>query len=143
MKLDIQGFKELLTHKMESTFESTGEVGPIVFFLRRDENVMIGKIPPGAMSSIEGKNHLADNIREICRDPITMATALMAEVNIRDNEGNKTADGIMLVVSTLEGDDITLYEVDCDKNKMLGIHCEKEGTDLRGRFTGFFQWDKN
>ncbi len=86
LTLDIQEFKELLTHKMKSTFESTGEVGPIVFFLRRDENVMIGKIPPGAMSSIEGKYHLADNIREICRDPITMAAALLAEVNIRDNE---------------------------------------------------------
>jgi len=60
-----------------------------------------------------------------------------AEVIIRDDKEVKVADGLMLTISSSYGDYNKIFEVDCEKRKVLGLHSENEG-DIRGRFAGFF-----
>jgi len=128
---------------MTSRFEIGGHVSPVIFYLRHDEYVGIHRIANGAMSSNESKDLLVESIKDICQDPITRAAAFISEVNIRDEDGTKVADGLMMVFSSLEGEELKIYKVDCDSNKILGLHLEKNTAGMKVRFTGFFNKAKN
>jgi len=45
----------------------------------------------------------------------------------------------VLTISSPEGDDITIYKVDCKNKKVLSIDHEGFSTEKQGRFTGFFK----
>jgi hypothetical protein len=124
---------------MIQVFEEMGGTGSQMFFLYKDKSLFIKTIPIEIMSSIETKNFLTILIREKCKDPNVEAAAMVAEVNIRNEQDVKVADGLMLTISIPEGDYVILYKVDCKTNKVLGIDHEGFSTENRGRFTGFLK----
>lgn len=118
----------------------TGEINSMVIFLKKFDNLIsVKNISDEIMSSIPAKNLLAELIREKCKDPLNLAVALIAEVNIRDDNDVKTGDGLMLLVSTREGDDLTIYEVDCENKKVLDVYHKEHSDEDRGRFSNFFE----
>ena len=140
MNSDITRFKPAMEKCAKQTFEMTGQINSMVIFLKKFDNVIsITNISDEIMSSIPAKNLLAELIREKCKDPLNLAVALIAEVNIRDEDDVKTGDGLMLLVSTREGDDLTIYEVDCENKKVLGVHYDEQSNEDRGRFSNFFE----
>jgi hypothetical protein len=140
MNSDITRFKPAMEKCAKQTFEMTGQINSMVIFLKKFDNVIsITNISDEIMSSIPAKNLLAELIREKCKDPLNLAVALIAEVNIRDEDDVKTGDGLMLLVSTREGDDLTIYEVDCENKKVLGVHYDEQSNEDRGRFSIFFE----
>lgn len=143
MRTDIKKFKKYLSETMIQVFEKNGGTSSMLFFLYKDDRLMIKYIPEIIMSDIEAKNFIAVLIREKCKDPNMKAVAMITGVNIRNDQNEKTADGLMLNISIPGGDDITIYEVDCENEKVLGIHYEEFSTENRGRFSGFFQNDNN
>lgn len=140
MNSDITRFKQTIGKCAKHTFETTGEISSLVIFLKKFDNVIsVKNISDEIMSSIPAKNLLAELIREKCKDPLNLAVALIAEVNIGDENDVKTGDGLMLLVSTREGDDLTIYEVDCENKKVLGVHYDGQSNEDRGRFSNFFE----
>jgi hypothetical protein len=142
-KTDFEEFKTVTQTLMKEEFKKVDQLSPKVFYLRHDEYVMIQQIAPESMSSIENKELLAQSIKEICQDPIVRAAVFISEVNIRDNAGNKKADGLMQVFSSFSGDTITMYRVDSKNREILNLEYELKDENVTGRFTGWFQWNKN
>jgi|WetSurSiteA1Bulk_404760.scaffolds.fasta_scaffold00059_11 hypothetical protein len=140
MNSEIERFKLTMENCAKQTFEMTGRVNSMVIFLKKMHNtITVKSIPDEIMSSIPAKNLLAELIREKCKDPLNLAVALITEVNIRDENDVKTGDGLMLIVSSRDGDDLTIYEVDCDNKKVLGVHYDEQFNEDRGRFSNFFE----
>lgn len=144
MKEEIRKFKDHLIDNMTTAFEIDGQFITTVFFLTQNDNLMILVAPPDIMASNQKKDSLAYFIKQKCKDPNIKAAAIIMEINIKDSDGNKTGDGLMLVVSSIDGDDLTVYNVDCDQKKVIGLYnTELPGAKFRGRFSGFFQNNNN
>lgn len=144
MKEDIKKFKDQLIDTMISAFEIDGQFVPTVFFLTQNDDLMILVVPWDIMETNTRKDSLATLIKEKCKDPFTKAAAIIMETNIKNPDGIKIGDGLMLVVSTRDGDDLTVYNVDCDQKKVIGLYnTDLPGAKFRGRFSGFFQNNNN
>lgn len=139
MKTDIRKFKQYLSETMIQVFEHTGNVDSLLFILYKDDKLLITTIPTIIMTNLDAKNFIAILIREKCKDPNMKSVALISEVDISDENHEKTADGLMLSISIPEGDDVTIWKVDCENHKVLGKDSEEFTTEDRGRFSRFFQ----
>jgi hypothetical protein len=144
MKEEIKKFKDQLIKTMTTAFEIDGQFVPTVFFLKRDGQLLILVAPGDIMATNQSKDSLANLIKEKCKDPLMKAAAIIMEINIKNPDGTKIGDGLLMVVSTKEGDDVTIYNVDCDRKKVIGLYnTDLPGAKFRGRFSGFFQNNNN
>ncbi len=140
MKPEIKKFKNQLIETMVPAFEIDGQFVRTAFFLTQNDSI-IGLVAPLTKNETNpGMDSLADFIKEKCKDPNIKAVAVIMEINIKNPNGIKIGDGLMIVVSSIEGDDVTVYNVDCDQKKVVGLYdTDLPGAIFRGRFSGFFQ----
>ena len=75
-------------------------------------------------------------------DANTELAKLVTNGDIRVSELKEKLDIIVLIFSTPEGEEIITYVVDC-KNKVVGEPFSEGATNLGGKFSGFFSWNKN
>lgn len=144
MKDDIKKFKDQLIDTMTKAFETDGQFIATVFFLNQNDDLLITVIPGALMATNSGKDSLACFIKEKCKDSNMKAVAIIMEINIKDHNNIKIGDGIMLIVSSREGDDVTIFNVDCIHKKVLEQYpTNLPGTSFKGRFSGFFNKTNN
>ena len=138
MKPEMQKFKKTMSNIMIQVFEKTGGTVSQMFFLCKDNSLFIKTYPNENMSSNEAKYFVEFLIKEKCKEPNAEAAAMTVEVNIRNDQGDKTDDGLMLIISAPEGIDVTIYKVDCDDKKVIGIYHEGFSPNHRDRSSSFF-----
>jgi hypothetical protein len=157
--MKLNEFKESLHQTMIENFKRDGFLAPILFFFK-DNNPIIGMIPPELLNTDEGKERLASIIKGVCGKPNVLAAGLIMEANAAKIDSNselaklitngdisiselkEKQDIIVLFFGTPESEEIIAYTVDC-KNKIVGKPFGKGATNLRGKFSGFFSWNKN
>jgi hypothetical protein len=140
MKPEIEKFKNQLIETMVPAFEMDGQFVRTAFFLTQNDCIIGLAAPLTKNETNPGMDSLADLIREKCKDPNIKAVAVMMEINIKNPNGTKVGDGLMIVVSSIDGDDVTVFNVDCDQKKVIGLYnTDLPGAKFRGGFSGFFQ----
>ncbi|MBN1187452.1 MAG: hypothetical protein JXB49_34570 [Bacteroidales bacterium] len=144
MKEDIEKFKDQLIETMVPAFEIDGQFVRTAFLLTQNDSI-IGLVAPLTKNETNtGIDSLADFIREKCKDPNIKAVAVIMEINIKNPDGVKIGDGLMVLVSSIEGDDLKIYTRDCDQKKVLELYnTDLPGVEFKGGFSGFFQNDNN
>jgi hypothetical protein len=144
MKEDIEKFKNKLIETMVPAFDIDGQFVRTAFFLTQNDCI-IGLVAPITRNEINtGRDSLIYFIKEKCKDPNIKAVAVMMEINIKNPNGVKIGDGLSIIVSSIDGDDITIFNVDCDQKKVFGLYkVDLPGAKLRGGFSNFFQNNNN
>jgi len=159
MNIKIADIKELMRQSMIEEFESDGYLNPILFFYK-DGNPMVCSIPDKYLTSAEGKHELTEFIRNFCNQPNVFAAGLIMEDDgikldqdneltkllmngdVRVSELKDKQDFIIMIFSTPESEDVTLYLVDIE-NKKVCEQIDSSGGQVKGIFSNFFYWDKN
>jgi len=155
----LNDFKESLRKSMIMNFEKDGFLAPVLFFLQNN-TPCFALIPRELLASNEKKEILADIIKKKCFEPNVFAAGIIMEANaakididsslaklvdngdIRVSELKEKVDIIVLIFSTPEGEEIITYVVDCEK-KVVGEPFSEGYGQLKGKFSGFFSWNKN
>lgn len=158
----LNDFKEVLRSGMIENFEKHGYLTPLVFFYKDDQPLM-SVIPPEYLQSQEGKEILGDMIKSFCAQPNVFAAGIIIEANaakldsecekckrilkgeIKVSELNDKLDIILMIFSTPEGEEMIVYEVDCENHK-VGAKFGEEDNNIKsigGRFSKFFNWNLN
>ncbi len=144
MKEHIRKFKDQVIETMVTAFEIEGKHPTTTFFLIRNDELLITVIPCALMATNSGKDSLVRLIKAKCKDPDVKAVAFITEIDLKDNQRNKTGDGIMVVISCSDGDEISIYNVDCDRKKVLEqVPHNLPGMNFECRFSGFFENNNN
>ncbi len=165
----LEKFKEDLHQQMVSNFKEYGYLVPIMFFYRIGHGQTIFPILPPFLASYEGKVSLSELIKKICLSPDVIAGGIIVEAHAtrlscsEDNElikliesGNikvselkeKRQDIIMMIFSSVEGEEHIIYDVD-PATKTVGkkhpFHSvgEKDVMERGGLLTNLFNWKKN
>jgi hypothetical protein len=154
----IEEFKKIMKNGMIENFKSHGCLTPVMFFMRGNE-AMISQIPKEFLKDSEGKELLANLIRNICKQPDVIAGGIIIEAyakvvdkndemsklllngDIRVSELKEKDDIILMVFSTPEKEETIAYYVNC-KNKTIGKSLPS-GSSIGGTFSEFFDWNKN
>jgi len=144
MKPEIKNFKDKLIETMVPAFETDGQFVRSAFLLTQNDCI-IGFVAPLTKNEINtGMDSLADFIREKCEDPNIKAVAIIMEINLRNANGVKIEDGLMVLVSSKEGDDVSIYTRDCDQKKVFELcNTDLPGVEFKGGFSRFFQNNNN
>lgn len=155
----LNDFKKVLHEGMLENFKKDGYLAPTLFFFK-DDQPSIALIPQELLSSVEGKNKLADIIRKICKEPTVLAAGIIIEAHstkvlpntemekllmngtVRVSELKEKQDIILMHFSTPVGEEMISYVVDY-KNKSIGESMNYDGMGAVGIFSGFFNWNRN
>lgn len=155
----INDFKKVFHELMLVNFKRDGYLAPTLFFLK-DNQPSVALIPQELLSSVEGKNKLADIIRKICKEPTVLAAGIIIEAHItkvlpnteklknlldgtvRVSELKEKQDIILMHFSTPVGEEMISYVVDY-KNKTVGESMNYDASGAVGIFAGFFDWNRN
>jgi len=161
MKKIVEDFKEVLHEGMKENFEKDGSLTPILFFIK-DNQPAISQIPNEFLSSLEGKQQLANVIKRICTLPNVSCGGMIIEAygskidkdlnpetteaimtgKKRISELDEKDDIIMMIFSTPEKDEMISYVVDC-QNNTVGEPYIDGVKGIGGTFSNFFNWSKN
>jgi len=162
MENNIIKFKEVLRQGMIENFKRDGSLTPILF-VYKDGEPDIMMIPPELFSTQNGKEVLAQVMKNICHQPNVLALGLITEAygakldaeldsinqakiesgEIKVSELDNKVDIILMIFSTPEKEEMIAYEVDCE-NKVIGdLFGDEEMTQFEGMFANFFDWNKN
>jgi (p)ppGpp synthase/HD superfamily hydrolase len=154
----IDSFKEIMKKGMIENFKSDGFLTPIMFFMK-DNQAVVSEIPKQFLKDSEGKNKLADIIKNVCKQPNVIAGGIIIEAyaksvkkndemsklllngSVRVSELKEKEDIIMMIFSTPVNEETIAYYVDC-KNKTIGEPLPSSGS-ADGIFSSFFDWNKN
>lgn len=161
-KQKVEEFKDVLHKGMIKNFENDGYITPVVFFFKGDQP-MISTIPSELLNTPEGKLVLADIIKTACLNPETSVAGIIIEAygakinedddsekaksllkgEIRVSELDEKQDIIIMIFSTIEGEETISYIVD-PKTKTITEPFQSEGADqIAGTFSDFFKWKGN
>lgn len=144
MKTEIKNFKDKLIETMVPAYEIDGQFIRSAFLLTQNDCI-IGFVAPLTKYEINtGVDSLADFISEKCKDPNIKAVAIIMEINIKNPNGIKIGDGLTVLVSSIDGDDLTIYTRDCDQKKVHEFcNTGLPGVEFKGGFSRFFQNNNN
>lgn len=144
MKTEVEKFKNQLIETMVPAFETDGQFVRTAFLLTQNDCI-IGLVAPLIKNETNpGTDSLADFISEKCKDPNIKAVAIIMEINLKNPYGIKIGDGLSVLVSSIEGDDLTIYTRDCDQKKVLELYkTDLPGVKFKGGFSNFFQNNNN
>lgn len=162
MKNEVDNFKEVMKNGMLLNFKDDGFLTPVLFFLVHNMHPQLKMIPNEFLSTKEGKQLLADKIKNICSEPDVIAAGIIIEASgikidlnspkdlfnkinsgeVKVSDLKEREDYILMIFSTPEKDEKFSYVVDVENKKII----EEMGSDnmglIAGTFSNFFQWNK-
>lgn len=155
----LNSLKKVLHDGMLENFKRDGYLAPTLFFFKDDEP-SIALIPQELLSSVDGKNKLADIIKKICKEPTVIAAGIIIEAHmtkvlpntemekslmngsVRVSQLKEKQDIILMHFSTPVGEEMISYVVDYE-NKTVGERFGADAKNAVGIFTKFFEWNRN
>ena len=156
MNQNLMRIKEVLHQGMIQNFKKDGELAPIMFFV--DGGIPIFRlIPPKLLADVTGKEILAKNLKNIAKKASVTAVGIIMEAygtkvsnnsemaklllngGLRVGELKEKQDLIVLIFSTVEGEEVVMYEVDPQTKSIGRLYLDKEaGKNSDGIFSHFF-----
>jgi len=137
-QIEYPDFLEECETEMKREFKESKSMRPMALFFTDKSEIESMKFSSNVLSTDESICSIINTIRQHCMRPDIVAASLIFEVDLLDDNENKTGDGLMNILSTPQLDEVLTYTVDRKTREVLSSERKIRAREISGRLSGFF-----